>query len=323
MKLVLMFPGQSSIYPTMIEDLVAVDKGVTRILQIASEILGRDLIGHYSSANPGIFNTNQDIQVGMFLANYIYQQLLEQAGILADLSLGLSLGEYNHLVHIGVLSFEQALLIVNQRGELYEDGPRGCMAAIFPLTLPELQKAVAEINQMGLGVVEIANHNSPRQHVLSGTKEAVTKALEAINDEFYVEGVIIEDKLPMHSSLFESVGQEFSQYLAKVEFEEPHLPYLPNRLANFLIRPTAADVRELLASHVYKPVLWKMSIDWIIEHYADAIFVETGPRRVLSNLLDRKWLPFNKVFTLSANGNLKTHLDETFDQLYTLVSTTS
>jgi [acyl-carrier-protein] S-malonyltransferase len=130
---VFIFPGQTSRYAEMIEKLTAYDAHCADILEEGSDILSRDLVQHYSAANPTIFARNRDVQLGVFLANHLHLKLLERTGIRSDWSLGLSLGEYNHLVHIGALSFEDALVLLEQRGQLYEAGPAGVMVSVFPV----------------------------------------------------------------------------------------------------------------------------------------------------------------------------------------------
>jgi len=97
------FPGQNSRYPSMLEKLVARDRESVQWIERASDVLGRDLARHYRSDNDGIFARNRDVQIGVFLANHLHWQSLERAGLRAGCSAGLSLGEYNHLVHIGAL----------------------------------------------------------------------------------------------------------------------------------------------------------------------------------------------------------------------------
>ena len=124
--LVFMFPGQTSRYPGMLDRLVELHPRNRGLLAWACEVLGRDLATHYHVDNgDAAFTRNVDVQVGVFLANHMFLVTLETAGIDAEFSLGLSLGEWNHLVHIGVLSFEDALRAVEVRGRLYDEGPRG------------------------------------------------------------------------------------------------------------------------------------------------------------------------------------------------------
>jgi [acyl-carrier-protein] S-malonyltransferase len=284
MTLVWMFPGQSSRYPGMIDKLAGLGEANQRTLDQASELLGRDLAAHYRADNDQAYGRNRDVQIGVFLANHMFLTVLEQAGLEAQASLGLSLGEWNHLVHIGALDFPQALLAVEQRGEAYDAGPAGAMASVFPIALDELKEVCDRVKDVG--VLEVVNLNSPRQQVLSGETAALDRALEILEEDFYCEAVVIERQVPMHCSTFAPVGQRFGDYLASLTFAEPKHSYLPNRLGRIEEHP---DFVDLLSTHVHMPVLWQRSIDLVLEKWPGATLVEVGPKRVLYNLLDRKW----------------------------------
>jgi [acyl-carrier-protein] S-malonyltransferase len=302
-----MFPGQSSRYPGMLERCVELHPGNVDLLRWASELLGRDLEAHYSvEAGEDAYARNVDVQVGVFLANHMFLTALEARGISAELSLGLSLGEWNHLVHIGAVSFEHALLAVEQRGRCYDEGPRGWMAAIQPIELEDLERLVSEFET--LGHLEIVNFNSPRQHVVAGDRLAVEAVVERAEEEFYAQAHVIERNVPMHSSLFRPVGERFREHLERVEFLPPRRPYLPNRLGQLVPEPSGAELIELLASHVHAPVLWRASLEHLVERDPEAVFVEVGPMAVLHNLMHRKWLP-NRKFRTDSRDELDEHFD--------------
>jgi [acyl-carrier-protein] S-malonyltransferase len=283
-----MFPGQSSRYPEMIERLTEwAAEDAREVLDAASATLGRNLASHYRAANPDIFATNRDVQVGVFLANHIHLCALERAGVRAGLSLGLSLGEYNHLVHAGAIAFLPALSLVDARGAAYDAGPEGAMASVFPLPLEELREVVARASAQG--PLEIANLNSPTQNVISGSRAAVDAAA-AILDEEGVECRLIEPRVPMHASMFAPAAAAFRPALQRAPFRTPRLPYLPNVLGRFEEVPTPDRIVDLLARHVAQPVLFRASIDLLVERHPDAAFVEVGPRGVLYNLLNKKWI---------------------------------
>jgi [acyl-carrier-protein] S-malonyltransferase len=291
-----MFPGQSSLYPEMVERVLAAAPEVARpLLYAASEVLGRDVTWHYRSINADIFATNRDVQVGVFLTSHLHLAALEAAGVTADISLGLSLGEYNHLGHIGALDFRDALLLVDARGRAYDNGPVGAMASVFPIDLEELEPVVERARAHG--VLDIANLNSPRQHVLSGEWPAVTAALHILEEEQSIEAVVIDSRLPMHSSWFRPVQTAFRPALELAPWRSPLRPYLPNVLGRALASAGASDFVELLARHVCEPVRWRDSIDYLVRTHSDVAFVEVGPRAVLYNLLQRRWHPVPKLKT--------------------------
>jgi len=284
---VFMFPGQSSRDPGMFERLVALRSRNAVIFEEAADILGRDVRRHYQADNADMFATNRDIQVGVFLANHMYCESLRASGVRASFSLGLSLGEYNHLVHIGAVGFEEALRVVDARGALYDCGPDGAMASVSPLEYDDLVAVVAQARSRGC--LEIAVFNSPTHHVLSGDRAALQLALDALEREHFVDGVIIEPRLPMHSSRFEPVGRALRAVLEQVGWKPPANPYLPNVVGRIVEDPGPGDFVTLLSQHVHRPVLWRQSVEFIADHVEQAVFVEVGPRRVLCNILSRKW----------------------------------
>jgi [acyl-carrier-protein] S-malonyltransferase len=287
MKIVYMFPGQSSRYPEMIKKLLALGTWNGELLDRAAETLGRDLRAHFDPRNEQMFARNRDVQIGVFLANQMFCESLRQAEVEADLSLGLSLGEYNHLVHIGALGFEEALRLLEMRGRAYERGPEGAMASVFPIEFDDLRQVVASARRHG--ELEIAIRNAPLQHVIAGERRALEAALAILEEEHFVQGVAIENRIPMHTELFHSVAQDFRPALESVAWRRPRLPYLPNAVGRFVDEPTRDDFIELMARHVWRPVLWRESIDFLTARYGDPVFVEVGPRATLYNLLGKKW----------------------------------
>jgi [acyl-carrier-protein] S-malonyltransferase len=284
-----MFPGQSSRYPAMIDRLVeAAPDDARPLLAEASEVLHRDLREHYRADNPAIFATNRDVQIGVFLASHIHLAALSRAGGRGALSLGLSLGEYNHLVHIGAIDFGAAIALVDARGAAYDAGPAGAMASVFPLDIDDLREVVRRVE--GSGPLEIANLNSPTQHVLSGARAAIDAARSILDDEHGVECVLIEERIPMHASMFAPVAEALRPALERAPWRTPSAPYLPNVLGRFEDAPRPERIASLLARHVHGPVLFRTSIELCAAHAPDAVFVEVGPRSVLFNLLSRKWI---------------------------------
>jgi [acyl-carrier-protein] S-malonyltransferase len=289
-----MFPGQSSRDPAMFERLVRANPDNTRLISWASDILGRNLRAHFDPRNADtMFSLNADVQIGVFLANHLFLSMLEAEGVTAELSLGLSLGEYNHLVHIAALDFPDALRLVAARGAAYDAGPDGMMASIFPVDLATLEAVVGRAGADGQ--VAISNYNSPSQFVIAGERGAVERAMAILDEEESIEGVVIEQKVPMHTERFRPVAPVLRAALEGCYWMKPQLPYLPNVTGRFAPRPKPTTFVEMLTRHVYEPVRWRESIDLIADEYPEAVFVEVGPRSVLYNLMSSRWRPFRRV----------------------------
>ncbi|MCC6523244.1 MAG: ACP S-malonyltransferase [Polyangiaceae bacterium] len=285
---VFLFPGQSSRYPGMFERLFerAPEEARTAV-GVASEVLGRDLRAHYHPSNEGAFLTNRDVQLAVFIANHIYKCALERAGVRADYSLGLSLGEYNHLVHIGAIDFDDAVELIDARGAAYDAGPEGVMVSVFPLPVDELEPVLAAARAHG--PLFVANLNSPTQNVIAGSRAAVEAAVAALEEEHGCSCVLIEQRIPMHSPTFRPTADLFRPALERAPWRRPELPYLPNVIGRFEDDARPERIVEHLTRHVYSPVYWRASIDYVGELVPDAAFIEVGPRAVLYNLLSRSW----------------------------------
>jgi [acyl-carrier-protein] S-malonyltransferase len=282
-ELVFMFPGQSSRYPAMLEKLAARPE-CADVVRRATSILGRDLAAHYRADNPAIYATNRDVQIGVFLANHLHLVMLEAHGLRARRSLGLSLGEYNHLVHIGALAFDEALPLIDARGRLYDEAEGGLMVSVFPTDAASIEGAIARLGLSGRVVVGL--YNSPKQQVISGERAAVERLVAALEEESFIDAIAIEPRIPMHAPVFEPIGRRLAPVLERIAFS-PCRGYVPNVRGAVLDIASPTVIRELLVAHTYQPVRWHASIEAVAT--SDCVFVEVGPRAVLFNLLAKSF----------------------------------
>ena len=294
-----MFPSQSSLYAGMIHKLVKLRPWVRHVLVEASDILRQDLVQRYMSDDPEVLQPKADQRLAMFLVNFMYQQVLEEGGVDADLSLGFSLGEYNHLVHIGALDFAQALHLLVRPAPEGKPDPVGERALVYRISRKRLQGLVNRSLEAGGGIVELSGELSPHIHMVVGEPEPVARVLDLVKEETTrARAMKFPLRLPLHSSLLGEVGGRFAEHLKTVKFKVPHKPYLPNVLGRILRRPSREKLAELTARHLYEPIRWRQSIDSILKRYPKARLVEVGPRRVLCGLLylEKSWHPGVKMY---------------------------
>jgi [acyl-carrier-protein] S-malonyltransferase len=293
-----LFPGQSSWKSGMLRTAAGLHESAARLLGDACSLLGRELLVSDAEAKP---RSNRDVQVGVFVATMMHLVALESRGVHASGSLGLSLGEYAHLVHIGALEFADALRLVEVRGELYDRGPAGMMAAVFPMSPEELASVVEGAGHVG--VVTIANFNSPMQSVVSGERAAVEHVRAVLERDHDVEVIVIEERVPMHSPVLEPLAEAFRVHLERASWGRARSPYHPNVTGELMTSPRPADFVRCLTGHVHRPVQWRASME--ARALQDAVFVEVGPGSVLTNLLQRRWLPNRKYRTDAGIGGME------------------
>jgi [acyl-carrier-protein] S-malonyltransferase len=313
MTRVFMFPGQSSVGVNSLTRALAAHPAAQTVARRAEAVLGAR-IARYVDAGGAVLETNRDVQLTVFLATQMYLAALEAEGVPAQASLGLSLGEYSHLVHIGALDFADALAMVDERGRCYDTAPQGVMVTVLAVDHDTVASAVDFA--AAHGVVVISNYNTPLQHVLAGEAVAVRHAVDALESEHGAWTTTIEPRVPMHSPLMREVAAAFLPALERAAWRAPALPYLPNVCGRSLPRPRSHDFVRHLARHVSQPVRWQASIDHLRIAHPDAVFVEVGPGGVLHNMMGRAWRDLERARTDAPDGaDPRTHFARTVEAL--------
>lgn len=261
------------------------------VLGRASEVLGRD-VGSIDAR----FDDNRAVQVAVFLANHLHRALLLEAGVESVASSGLSLGEYNHLVDIGALSFEDALRLVDERGRLYDEGPRGAMAAIFPAPTDEVEALVEEVG----GDLWISNYNCPTQHVIAGETAAVERASALAEDELFAQARIIERRIPMHTPRFKPVADRLREVLIRMPWRPARRAYWSNVSAESIERPSPGELVASMTRHVRSPVRWHAQLLALAKRHPGATPIEVGPGTVLRDLATRSGVEVRDTCSVEA-----------------------
>lgn len=284
----------------MIDRARALGPAAEMVLARAEAVLGAEAIARYAGPNGVQLESNRDVQVAVFLATQMHLHALSDRGVQSDHSLGLSLGEYSHLVHIGALTFEAALSLVDQRGRAYDQAPLGAMITVLGVIEPEVAAAVALASVHG--AVVISNYNTPTQHVIAGERQAVEWAAIHLEDECGARCVETESRVPMHSPLLAPVAEAFRPSLRIAPWRASRLPYVPNVSGRAETATTAESYVERLAAHVTEPVQWRCSLEGVAASAPDAWFIEVGPGAVVHNMLTRGWLDVRRTRTDDRQG---------------------
>jgi len=257
------------------------------VADCARRVLGDARAKRYLDPAGAMLESNRDVQVTVFLATQMYLAALAAEAVTAEHSVGLSLGEYSHLVHIGSLDLDAALGLVDERGRCYDTAPAGRMTTILAVD----REAVATIvgRAEARGTVVISNYNARTQHVIAGAADAVDWAAVQLEQEYCAHTTVIEQRVPMHSPLMAPVAQRFAPSLASAAFRPPVRAYRPNVTGAALPGATREDIVSCLTRHVSEPVRWQDAIDGLVAEHPDAAFIEVGPGRALHNMMGRDW----------------------------------
>jgi [acyl-carrier-protein] S-malonyltransferase len=284
---VFLFPGQSSVGPQVLSRARSAHPAAEPIADLARAVLGDARASQYLDEHGARLRSNRDIQITVFLATQMYLAALEAEHVEAVSSLGLSLGEYSHLVHIGALDLDHALRLVDERGRCYDEAPPGIMATVLAVDHDTVASVVRDAGVFG--PIAVSNINTPTQHVIAGAEPAVSWAIATLEDEHAAHTTVIERRVPMHSPMMAPVANAFAPALARAPWKTATKPYVPNVTATPIAHPTREDFIAHLTRHVSEPVLWYRSVNALASAYPDATFIEVGPGGVLHNMMGRAW----------------------------------
>ena len=208
-----------------------------------------------------------------------------QGGVMPDYFAGHSLGEYSALVAAEAIEFSDAVPLVRFRAEAMQQAVpvgQGGIAAILGLDEDAVIAACAEAAQGE--IVELANYNSPGQLVISGSRAAVERAIEAAKARGAKRAMMLPMSVPAHSSLMRPAAERFRERIAAISVAAPKVPVIQNiDVASF---NDPAAIKDALVRQLYGPVRWIETIKALADAGVKHV-IECGPGRVLVGLNKR------------------------------------
>jgi [acyl-carrier-protein] S-malonyltransferase len=261
----MLFPGQGSQTADMRDQ---VERHRPDLLEIAQSEVSDDL---FERAGDG----TRWAQPAIFCAALAGYEVLKDR-YEPDLMAGHSLGEISALVAAGALDAEDGLRLVAARGRLMQEAAEetgdGGMLAVRARERATVEQVA---DQAGLS---IANDNAPDQLVLSGAVAALDEG-ETLLREQRVRAKRLPVAGAFHSPLMEPAVEPFRRLTEHVEVRAPRVPVL-----SCVTAAPFQDVREQLVQAIVSPVRWT-DVMSALHDLGATRYVETGPGRVLTNLV--------------------------------------
>ena len=280
-KIAFIFPGQGSQYVGMGKDFYDSYEEVRELFRLANEVTGLNLEEICFTENEKL-NRTEYTQIAMLLVEMSILKVVRKLGVTADMSAGLSLGEYGALAAADVLSDRDLLDLIRKRGiymqNAYPTG--GGMCAILGLDTELVEKACEETD----GYVRIANYNCPGQLIITGEKAPVTNAAKKCSELGAKKTVELNVSGPFHSSLLKDAADKLVEELKNVSINNPGIPYVCNVDATEVTNNE--NIAKLLSDQVISPVKWEQSFKFMLDKGIDT-FIEMGPGKTLSGFAKR------------------------------------
>lgn len=278
-KIAFIYPGQGAQAVGMGQDFYEKSPLSKAIFDQASEAVSLDLKKLCFEEND-LLNKTEYTQVAMVTACIAMTRAVEAMGLHADMTAGLSLGEYCAIATAGGMCDMDAVRTVRSRGIFMEHAApegTGAMSAVLGLDASVIEEVLD-----GREGVSIANYNCPGQIVITGQAEAVAKAGEALKEAGARRVLPLKVSGPFHSSMMRPAGEELAKVFAGVRMNPLKLPYVAN--INAEVITDCNKIEELLVAQVSGSVRWQQSVETMIREGVDT-FIEIGPGKTLTGFL--------------------------------------
>ena len=312
-KLYILCPGQGAQLVGMGADFYEASPMAKSVFDQANGIVGFDLKAVCFGGPEDQLNQTDISQPAIYTTSIAAYRAAEEAGKINPAEVtayaGLSLGEYTALHLAGVFTFEEGLRLVQKRGRAMQAAAVATPSGMVALMGAD-EAAVEKLCQENAGgeVLVAANYNAPGQIVVSGSKAACERVLQAA-DAAGVKATALKVAGAFHSPIMQSGADTMRAELAAAVFSSPRTTVYSNVTA----RPhTGGDsIKSLLVDQIVSPVRWEQTMKTLIaeagEGQEGARFVELAPNRHLAGLAKRinRRLPIESFATAESIADVQ------------------
>lgn len=282
---IFMFPGQGNQYHNMGAQLYAANDHFRRIVDECCDFLQSKFqldLRSFIFAEADSSKTKEALektyvtQPAIFVISYAMAQVVMSRGIRPEAMIGHSVGEYVAACISGIMSLEDALMAVAQRGALIQKLPGGSMLAV-------LQNEDKVLPHLFPGV-EVAAVNNPGLSVIAGADEHIEK-LEAklAASGFFCKR--LSTSHAFHSAMMEPCLPEFARLFDSISLAAPTIPIISTVTGRFLTAQEATDP-DYWVQHVRKTVRFTDAVLTCLD-MNPAVFLEVGPGQSLESAVKR------------------------------------
>lgn len=294
MTTALVFPGQGSQAVGMAMGLAESFAEAREVLGEVDEALSFKLSALMKEGPEADLTATQNAQPAIMAASMAaFRVMQKQMGFAlpagAAYVAGHSLGEYSALTAAGSLTVAEAARLLRIRGEAMQaavPAGQGGMVAVIGPELAAVEEIVAEARKRAPAgeVIEIANHNSTNQIVLSGSAKGMEVAIEVAKEKGAKRALPLAVSAPFHCSLMRPAAEAMNKALAESALKAPAVPLIANVTADVVT--DAAQIKSLLVQQVTGMVRWVDSVERMKALGVTRI-LEIGHGNVLAGLIKR------------------------------------
>ena len=298
MKIGFLFPGQGSQAVGMGKDIYDKYDEAKKVYDRVKELTNVDIAKISFEGPEDVLNQTKYTQLAILTMSLAIVEILKKENIKAEISAGLSLGEYSALIYSGILDFDEGVKLVQKRGEYMQNlVPEGNwqMAAVLGLDDETVENTCKKVTD---GFVVPANFNCNGQVVISGEEEAVKKVAELMSEAGARKVRVLKTSGPFHTTKLIEASKALSKELENTKFNKSNLKVVKNIDGTEYTEND--NIKEILAKHIISPVRFSKSINTMLQENVDT-FIEVGPGKTLSGFV-KKAETTNPINILNINN---------------------
>lgn len=277
-KTVFLYSGQGAQYKQMGQTLYrsspVFKHALIRCAKILQKYNGMRLLDIlFDKKEDSQINQTEFTQPVLFAIQYSLTQLWKSFGVIPDIVLGHSIGEYAAACEAGVLSLEDALCLVAERGQCMQaSSSNGTMAIIRT----EEGRVKKYLQQHSFEDVTIAAINAPDRLVISGEKSHVEKIVQFSQNEGVLTSYLNVSRA-FHSPLMDPILDHFARQAEKFTYESPQITFISNLTGRpFQNVPSS----KYWVQHLREAVRFKDGVEYVLQE--PCVWIEMGPISLLS-----------------------------------------
>ncbi|MBY0517804.1 MAG: amino acid adenylation domain-containing protein [Bacteriovoracaceae bacterium] len=279
-KIVFAFSGQGAQYAKMGLSLYKLFPVFKQVVDESAVILDtildrslKDIL--FSEDSEKLLNNTYYTQPAIFVLEYALAKQLLSMGLIPDLVIGHSVGEFVAATISGVFTPEDGLRIIAKRASLTREIPNGAMLSV----LLDKEKALVLARQFDLDIAAI---NGYKNCVISGPIERI-ESLESELQSRAVGCIRVATSHAFHSRLMSPISPKLKSFMENIKLNAPQISFI-STVTGKSESKLMLDV-DYWSKHIERTVNFVEAVEQIDSN--DFQVIEIGPQQILKNLIKK------------------------------------